>query len=851
MNPNDTTPPTVTINSPTTSEFPEYVLEGEVSDDFGIVSLGYRVDDSARVTLSEIEGEFGGFVELAEGENVIEVVARDVGGNETVESISVTYTPDSNPPPIGDPGATNALSLIEEALADGDLDEETATLYRLYAAFGDDRLPAEFEVGGYVDAGVAVRKARASFDSLSAAGQEAVRPFLIPPIYEGTWYQDSAEGQATEAFIPKGDPPLGCDAVPDPLWDSIETGNIRVWWSTLRPAHSKVAFAVLNELETKVWPKLTALMGGPPPEDLAEPSIVNDGCSSHYDVYVINIQARPNGGLPYWAYVDEHDHGSGCDAWPSYMVVGGNASIDATRRKYAMAHEFMHSMQLSYRSCLTDDHVHWLAESTATWTVDHVEPTATDPIKPPDHFEHLYAKQTFFNAPDQPIYRVDGDHEYGAYIWPFYLTKSGGNDSFIPDLWSGVAEAQDLPAVLATMNGLVSGGFDEAFPEFMLRVWNEEPVWTIEPESNFNKWDSMTATVSNANPKGLTEVSANLGGQKDRKILLTLAVEPMAAELVHVKFDDSSVHSAMFSNGYTFDLKEGAVPEFPIDIDSSDYATELDDSEKKGRHIWALVKQDGMWLEEAYDLTDVAFVPICQDVPDEAVEEMIFIFTNANWEDNVPATPKSDGPRLFISNMGCGAWAGRATFRLDQNEPDSSLTITADFEDLLFTRETSTVDNALRGQEQAYFLETIVPAANSGGAFVGVNYEIDSARVPWSVSGVRQVGMTTCVQSGSGTFDESDSLGGSFFRVAPLLSGALGMGSIYRSYLLQLQFFSTTPVVNDSCSGPSPFATGLSGGLRGTPAGDFLVSEDGQSIQKTWSLEDATLTLDLEAREIF
>lgn len=848
IDPNDKTPPSLGVTSDPESDVSGYVVRGTANDDVEIRELSYRANGADPVPLIVVDGQYGGFVELVEGSNTVVVTARDTGGNETSETITVTYTANPDEPEEPDFNSPNSIAAIDRALADGDIDEETALLYRLYAAFGDERLPPELRVGGYIDPGPLLRQTRARFDSLSPATRQAAAPFFVPPIYEGSWYQDAGAPKSLAA-VPKG-APLDCEATVDPFWDFVETGKVRVWWNTLRPDHADIAFGVLNELETQAWPKLAGLTGKTPPYDSDEMEIVNDGCSEHYDVYVSHIKPNANGELPQLAYVTDHDGASGCKPWPSYMVVAGNKSVDPKRRVYLIAHEFMHSIQFAYRSCLTEDHVRWLAESTANWAINFVHENAIDPKYAPSHFEHAYAQQTYLTAPDEPIYLVDGRHEYGVSLLHYYLTQSFG-DSLVPDLWDAVAEAGDLQTVLEEMNGLIPGGFEEEFPEFMLRLWNDDAVWTAKPGDNFEAWDNMTVSPANAKPtKGLTEVSAQLDGSPNRNILMTLGVKHLAAEMVHVKFDDPNVHSAMFSNGFTYEMRNGAPPELPTP-NASDYAKEMSDQEKKGRHVWALVKQDGQWLDKAYDLTDVAFVPICQDEAEEAVEELVLIFTHADWEDEQIASAKGLAPRLFVSNMGCGPWVGDGRFDILVNEPDHVETTFVEFSELEFRRPAVPIEAALEGHAQLDFQGNIIALPNLAGVAFGASYELSSAMAQWSVNRRKIRSMETCLAVGNGSFDENDLLGPAVFLVAPYLSDSLGAGSIYRSFQIQFGIGSATPVLTDSCTGPEPFSTFLAGGLRDSPVGDFRVSSDGQRIDATWSSDEASFEIHLESSTSF
>ncbi len=80
-----------------------------------------------------------------------------------------------------------SLDLIDEALAEGTIDQETAIAYKLYYLFGDGRLPAEYSTPldpeSYAGEGF-LRDLRANFAQLSPDAQETVGPYVVQPFYE-------------------------------------------------------------------------------------------------------------------------------------------------------------------------------------------------------------------------------------------------------------------------------------------------------------------------------------------------------------------------------------------------------------------------------------------------------------------------------------------------------------------------------------------------------------------------------------------------------------------------------------------------------------------------------------------
>ncbi len=85
-------------------------------------------------------------------------------------------------------GTTTNFEKIELALKTCAIDEETAVKYRVFAAFKDARLPAEFrgDDSGVIDSD-AIGRVYDRWSVLSGATREILEPFLVPPAYRGSW----------------------------------------------------------------------------------------------------------------------------------------------------------------------------------------------------------------------------------------------------------------------------------------------------------------------------------------------------------------------------------------------------------------------------------------------------------------------------------------------------------------------------------------------------------------------------------------------------------------------------------------------------------------------------------------
>ena len=225
--------------------------------------------------------------------------------------------------------------LIDQALARGAIDAETALTYKVFAAFGDARLPAFYQGD---DQGVweshILTEVQRRYDGLSPAAQAALAPFLIPPAYEGSWEQPA---------------PAAAGLAPKITWTHKDGVHARLWWHADSPEDAALADLYIEALDGDIWPALTGLMGRTPISDAGMP---HDGGSGKLDIYLAPGLER--------SYCASH---KGCQKTSSYIVLNPYVSDSV------LAHEFMHAIHWAYNthvSCNTKEY-DWLAEATAMW----------------------------------------------------------------------------------------------------------------------------------------------------------------------------------------------------------------------------------------------------------------------------------------------------------------------------------------------------------------------------------------------------------------------------------------------------------------------------------------------------
>jgi hypothetical protein len=98
--------------------------------------------------------------------------------------------------------------LIDQALARGEIDSETALTYKVFAAFGDPRLPAAYhgDDSQLVDSHI-LAEVQARYAGLSATTQATLNPFLIPPAYVGSWDEPLPAAPDRGPLAPNDTPP--------------------------------------------------------------------------------------------------------------------------------------------------------------------------------------------------------------------------------------------------------------------------------------------------------------------------------------------------------------------------------------------------------------------------------------------------------------------------------------------------------------------------------------------------------------------------------------------------------------------------------------------------------------------
>lgn len=518
--------------------------------------------------------------------------------------------------------------LIDAAVGRGEIDDETALIYKVFAAFGDDRLPERYRGDdSQVEDSDVLQVVAEQFDSLSPHTQATLQPFLVRPTAPESWLE-----QALTGFTPTSSP-----AIPGVIWGKIDTANgkIKVWYQRRYAGDWSKAEDVALALDAIIWPALIdELKMKEPLSDSLQPDNGGDG---RLDIYLVHIGDR---GIARAM--------AGCEETPVYILINSDRPIGSATQKgmlQTVVHELMHASQFAYPVKAACSEYAWWAEASAKWAEDYVYPLANSeqPYVPP-----------FLSTPEWSL-EDDRDKKrpYGAYLWPFYLTHKHRAPALVRTIWEHTKDADSLEAI----DRSIPGGFESEWPEFTAYDWNRPPL------DDYQKWDKLEARITSY-PIG---VYPEASGDARIPLPLPAGVEHLAAEYFHFTFPDDAVRTVALYNGYSYKVAEQDVDQLlggePRNYLGVQFTAEtLSPEEREGAHVKALVKISGQdWRVE--DWTDKPIAVFCRDKADERVEELVLIFSNSLFEprdDTSVRRPKGLAPTLWVSDIGCWRWEGRA-----------------------------------------------------------------------------------------------------------------------------------------------------------------------------------------------
>jgi hypothetical protein len=483
------------------------------------------------------------------------------------------------------------------------LSAEKGLLYKLLAAFRDRRLPRRYRGDrGEFSATALLAEAQHMLPRLSRRARAEVRPFLIPPIYRGSWAQlrtaHFAAGQSEE-FRP-------C-TIDRRLWSTSEAmvgdefnpdGSpklpVRFWWKTQSGYSANSAKELAEQLRSKDFARLATLMGVT--QLVSDRSLPCGGIDDRLDIYVHPDAAPATASLLSGDALE-------CPATPSYV------QLQAGARRGDLAHELMHVLSNtkprrgSCRGWL------YLDEMTATWAEDYVFPN--------DNSEHTARKSKLITNPALELWAgypfpetSDYPNGYPAWTFLYSVTKVTNRPDIVREIYEYARDRRPLDA----LESALPGGLSKRWPAFARFAWNRElkPQGLVE---SFFSWDRLTARPS------VDVTSLRLRGGRVLRQPLPIELKPLGKQYWHIDLSDRKARRIVYRHPRP--LRNGLI------------------------HTHAFVKLAGRgWHLDNWTLEKEQ--EFCRDDPAEDVEELVIVHSLARRPDAADGAIFDDRPHIEL-----------------------------------------------------------------------------------------------------------------------------------------------------------------------------------------------------------
>lgn len=619
--------------------------------------------------------------------------------------------------PIGG-GASGPTSgdLIEDALEAGDIDEEAALTYQVFAAFSDPRLPPAYKgaPGEPRSATGILLDVIQQFDSLSEPTQDALYPFLLPALQEGSWY-DLKTNPAAQAARPAATLPSSIKWQPNPGKHDSQlsaTGKYRVWWLKDHPASSDQALLMLQWLDGGDYQALVDLMG-------REPLLDNGDLGVDAAIDIVYYEDQDTSGtlgqtLPY-AWLNPANK---CK--PTGTVIGINGffqDIDngILALQQTITHEMFHSIQFAFdfADCAK---IKWVLEGSAKWVEDYRWPNSN---------KQQYPWNQQFTHPYDALNDPQNGREYSRYVFFLFLARTFGAEV----IREGFENMESVESLVA-WDQAIPGGFNEVWPEYAVALWNQ-------PTNNpLFQWDGIPHHAKSRSTFGAPNVFNQPifafleNGAEEADITMNAfatSVLPMTAYYWHVRLEVTGTGETPDYIRVNNGLFGHLTPELEVQI------------------AYRLSGQANWVLEDFGAEKDKAW---CRTKPDENVAELVVIMSNA---DETMSLISDEWPTLAHMEKTCPSWTGNASVqRMDVCAVDCH--VEEDCQQCVYTIN-------FNGQASDLSFEaTDAPAAAGDDEY----FILKGGKIAWSVSGNPG---KNCTASGGNTVDIPEGKG--ILRVSP------------------------------------------------------------------------------------
>ncbi|MDQ7814679.1 MAG: hypothetical protein RDU25_02680 [Patescibacteria group bacterium] len=418
------------------------------------------------------------------------------------------------------------LDLIQKAFDEGKLDYDTALLYKVKFLFNDSTLPREyFTKNAPFEDGSVFTEMKANWKTLSQETQEALEPYFRRPDDVESFISKKLNGEETDKTssfrfiqaVQARDRPFSYKSE-----DVLTTadGKIRVWYlekkemvndeESVTKLYYETAKQIVANLNTDgAYPQFVGLLGKVPPDDGAF------GGDNKTDVYIVpsgySLLQNTDGSTSLG--VNAPDNGSG---YSSFILIRDNLTADAL--KTTTVHELFHAFQRAFPWCWQTKKDLWWIEGTATWSEDFIYPKINS--------EQGYVG-SFIPKPDSGLVSSGDNFEYGAYVFPFYLSNTYDR-GVVTKIFEGCGQGVSS---VKSADSNIDGGFKKNWKEFTLWNFNQQPVEYYKQKDQSRKF---TKHSSESGGNAENNFIASLGEMSYQ----TKVLDPLTSQVLTFSIDE-------------------------------------------------------------------------------------------------------------------------------------------------------------------------------------------------------------------------------------------------------------------------------------------------------------------------
>ena len=474
-----------------------------------------------------------------------------------------------------------STGLIAAELSAGRISAEQALTYRVYAMFGDARLPKR--LSGVITAAEddsIMREVADAWPGLSKASRRALAPYLAPPHGRVTKPKARASSAApASAAQSEGDEredPCEIDYYKGD-WKSVAAagGKVRINWRSDHSADQGLATALAADVTT-AYARFKQIMRREPLPDSKVPCY--HGPDGALDIYISNVYGGDAVTVP---AAKTRYTTPDCEGMPSFILVDRQGSGAFTKR-FTVAHELFHAFQNAFRYSAGCKEYKWFDEGSANW--------AAHKAFPADNGEHFFEWE--LTSPETKL----AWHDYHTWTFALWMDKTFGEGS-VRATYEAFGSQRSAPAISKAI-----GGLRKHYLDYARHAWNQAPL-----KPSFVAWDGAAMKPANK-PQHLF-----LAGQHKRTAYVPMFADELSRLYRPFEITDDKVKEVVFRNALASDpdARVGAI---------------------------LTLRGGGTRFEDWSGRKTATF---CRETPGQDVTAMVLVFANSSvGEHGVKGTPE-------------------------------------------------------------------------------------------------------------------------------------------------------------------------------------------------------------------